>query len=68
MTPDPLSLKDIRTPEILRLARAAPSPIVANIFQRLTNGNFADSLEVKVTLLAHLTYHIYRDLKETHTI
>ena len=63
-----MSLNTIRTPEAIRLQRAAPHPFVTDLYKRLTNVNFADSLEVRVMLLAHMTFHIYKDLKETQTI
>ena len=64
---DPLGLNTIRTPESIRIERAAPLPVIANIYNRMTHAYAADSLEVKLVLLAHLVYTAYTDLKENQT-
>jgi hypothetical protein len=66
MNNDPLGLADTPRPEIAREQRAAPLQSIANLHNRITRGDCADSLEVKVMLLAHLIYTIYADLKDTN--
>jgi hypothetical protein len=46
-------------------ASAARSAAIANLFGRITSRDYADSLELRVQLLAHLIYLTYADLKET---
>jgi hypothetical protein len=62
---DPLQLCGKPTANDIRLARAAPHLDVERLYARITNGQHADSIEVRVLLLAHLTYIAYRDIKET---
>jgi hypothetical protein len=62
---DPLQLRSEPTANEIRLARAAPHPDVERLYARVTNGQHADSIEVRVLLLAHLIYIAYRDVKET---
>ena len=64
---DPLGLNAIRTPECIRMERAAPSPVINNLYRRITHAYAADSMEVKLALLAHLVYMAYTDLKENQT-
>jgi hypothetical protein len=62
---DPLALHDKPLAHTTRAERIAPHPQVERIFQRLTSDSHADSLEVRVLLLAQLTITMYLDLKET---
>jgi hypothetical protein len=64
---DPLGLNSVRTPESIRLERSAPLPMIKNLYNRMTHAYAADSLEVKLVLLAHLVYTAYTDLKENQT-
>jgi hypothetical protein len=61
---DPLQLSDKPTAIEIRLARSAPQPDVQRLYERINNPHCADSVDVRVLLLAHLTYMIYRDIKE----
>jgi hypothetical protein len=67
MNDDPLGLGEMPTPAIAREQRAAPLNHVVGIHRRIVSGDCADSLEVKVMLLAHLIYAIYADLKDINT-
>ena len=40
------------------------SRIISAINSRITQGDYADSLEVKVALLSHLIVTVWQDLKE----
>jgi hypothetical protein len=62
---DPLQLCSKPTANNIRLARAAPHPDIERLYARITSGQCADSVEVRVLLLTHLIYIAYRDLKET---
>jgi hypothetical protein len=62
---DPLQLHDKPMAHSTRAALIAPHPQVERIFQRLTSAVHMDSVEVRILLLAHLTYAMYLDLKET---
>jgi hypothetical protein len=64
---DPLGLDATRTPECIRMERAAPSPMIRNLYRRITQEYSADSLEAKLVLLAHLVFTAYADLKENQT-
>lgn len=64
---DPLGLAEMPTPQIAREQRAAPLSRIAGLHGRIINRDCADSLEVKVMLLAHLIYTVYADLKDIHT-
>jgi len=66
MKSDPLGLRDTATPEIIRQDRAAALPAICHLNSRLISNQCADSLEMKVTILAHMIFLIYKDLKE-HT-
>ena len=57
----------MRTPESIRVERAAPLPMINNLYRRITQEYSADSLEAKLVLLAHLVYMTYTDLKENQT-
>ncbi len=61
---DPLALHTKPLPLTRRLERVAPIPHAVGLHTRITSGEFADSLETRVTLLAHLLFQIYLDLKE----
>jgi hypothetical protein len=63
---DPLALHSIPTPAPVRAEQAAPSPIISNLYRRITGNPGADSLETRILLLTHLVYLTYADLKE-HT-
>lgn len=39
--------------------------VIAAINSRITQGDFADSLEVKIALLSHLIVTVWQDLKES---
>jgi hypothetical protein len=67
MKHDPLGLAETPTPQIARERRAAPLSHIAGLHSRIINRDCADSLEVKVMLLAHLTYAVYVDLKDSNT-
>jgi len=67
MTSDPLSLNAVKTPEAMRLQRAAPHPYVSALYKRITTSTCADSLEAKVAFLAHLVFYMYQDLKDSQT-
>ena len=62
---DPLNLNKTPDANEIRLARAAPHPDVERLYTRLTSAQHADSVDVRVLLLAHLVYIAYRDLKES---
>lgn len=64
---DPLALNDQPDALSIRAERAMPLANIARLYERMTNRDCADSLEVRVLLLAHLTYLIYEDLKGTIT-
>ena len=64
---DPLGLDATRTPECIRIERAAPLPMMNNLYRRITQEYSADSMDVKLLLLAHLVYMAYIDLKENQT-
>jgi hypothetical protein len=67
MTTDPLNLHEARTPELLRIQRAAPLPFVTDLYKRVINNFAADSVETKAILLGHLIYATYLDLKDSQT-
>jgi hypothetical protein len=58
---DPLKLQG----GLLGTASAARSAAIANLHGRITSRDYADSLELRVQLLAHLIYLTYADIKET---
>jgi hypothetical protein len=64
---DPLGLDDVATPEAIRSDRAAPLPAITNMHHRVVSGDFGDSLESKVALLAHMMFLAYQDLKDIQT-
>ena len=64
---DPLGLDATSTPECIRMERAAPLPMINNLYRRITQEYSADSMDVKLLLLAHLVYMAYTDLKENQT-
>jgi hypothetical protein len=66
MIDDPLDLAEIPTPESVVRERAEPHPLVVQIYKRII-GAPADSLEMKVQLLAHLTFFLFKDLKEVRS-
>lgn len=67
MNDDPLGLRDVSTPETLRVTQAAPLDEVSRIHSRLVSNHCADSLEAKTALIAHMVYLIYIDLKNRMT-
>jgi hypothetical protein len=67
MNNDPLGLGEMPTPQAARERRAAPLNHIAGLHSRIINRDCADSLEVKVMLLAHLIYAVYADLKDINT-
>jgi hypothetical protein len=64
---DPLKLHSIPTPVPERAKQIAPPVHISNLYKRITGNYTADSLETRVTLLAHLVYLAYADLKEHFT-
>ena len=64
---DPLGLDATSTPECIRMERAAPLPMINNLYRRITQEYSADSLEAKLVLLAHLVYMTYTDLTGNQT-
>jgi len=60
---DPLSLNAVPTPPAVRAEQISPQTQIANLYRRMTGPN-ADSPEAKLTLLTHLVYHTYLDLKD----
>jgi hypothetical protein len=64
MNNDPLGLAETPMPQSAREQRAAPLSHIAGLHSRIVNRDCADSLEVKVMLLAHLIYAVYTDLKD----
>jgi hypothetical protein len=64
MMDDPLGLHNVPTPAPIRAEQIAPPSQLANLIQRISSNPGADSLETRVTLLTHLVYLIYIDLKE----
>jgi hypothetical protein len=64
---DPLGLGEMPTPQITREQRAAPISHITGLHGRITNRDYADSVEVKVMLLAHLIYAVYIELKDINT-
>jgi hypothetical protein len=64
---DPLNLKLVNTPVLIRAQQVAPSPQLSALIDRISSNPGADSLETRVSLLMHLVYLTYLDLKE-HTI
>ena len=65
---DPLRLRDKPEANTIRLARAAPHPSVEELHSRLTSHQHADSMDVRLLLLAHLIYVVYRDIKESFAL
>jgi hypothetical protein len=65
---DPLQLSGKPHSNATAVSRAAPHPDVERLYARVTNGQHADSIEVRVLLLAHLIYIAYRDVKETFAV
>ena len=65
---DPLHLRDKTDANSTRIARATPHPAVEGLYQRLTNGQYADSVDVRLLLVAHLIYVAYRDIKESFAL
>lgn len=61
---DPLQLCQRPDAVDVRLARAAAHPQIQGLYERITNPHHADSVDVRVLLVAHLVYCVYRDLKE----
>jgi hypothetical protein len=66
MIDDPLSLNDLPTPESIVRERADPHPMVVQIYKRIISAP-ADSLEMKVQLLAHLTFFLFKALREVRS-
>jgi hypothetical protein len=64
---DPLGLAETPMPQIARQQRAAPLSQIAGLHNRIVNRDCADSVEIKVMLLAHLIYAAYVDLKDINT-
>jgi hypothetical protein len=64
MMDDPLGLRTIPTPVPTRAEQVAPPPQVTNLIRRISGNPGADSLETRITLLTHLVYLTYIDLKE----
>ena len=64
---DPLGLEAVPTPEGIRQTRGAPLRQISDLHNRVTSANYADSLEVKVVILAHMIYLAYTDLKDINT-
>ena len=64
---DPLGLDSVPVPEAVRAAKGAPLPQISDLHNRITNANYADSLEVKVVILAHMLYLAYTDIKDIST-
>ena len=62
---DPLALSDLPLATSIRAERAMPLETIVRLHGRITNPDCADSVEMRVLLLAHLNYIIYTDLKET---
>jgi len=62
---DPLSLNNTIKANETRLTRATPHPEVVGLYERLTDGQYADSLELRVALLSHMIFIAYCDLKES---
>ena len=62
---DPLALTDQPAANSIRAERAMPLESIARLHRRITNPDCADSVEMRVLLLAHLNYSIYTDLKES---
>ena len=65
---DPLRLRDKPEANAIRLTRAAPHPAVEELHSRLTSRQHADSVDVRLVLLAHLIYVAYRDIKESFAL
>lgn len=51
------------TPQALERATER-SRVIAALNRRITQGDYADSLEVKIALLSHLIVTVWQDLKE----
>lgn len=66
MNVDPIGLRDMPTPESIRLERATPLREVTALHARLLENRCADSLETKIVILAHILFLAYTDLKD-HT-
>jgi hypothetical protein len=64
---DPLGLREISTPTHDRSRLIAPTADISSLHRRLTGSHTADSVELRLVLLAHLVFLAYSDLKE-HTI
>ena len=62
---DPLGLASHPTAQSIRIARITPRSDVVQIMERITNPAYADAVEVKVLLLAHLIFKAYLDIKGT---
>jgi hypothetical protein len=61
---DPLNLQMVDTPAPTRARQVAPSPQLSRLVDRISNNPGADSLDTRVSLLMHLVYLTYLDLKE----
>jgi len=62
---DPLGLDEAPAANVIRSELASPPQHLSRLYERITNPACADAVEVRVLLLAHLTYLTYADLKET---
>ena len=62
---DPLGFDEEPPANTIKAERATPPDHVARLYARIINPACADSVDVRVLLLAHLTYVTYMNLKET---
>ena len=63
-TDDPLALRDSLSGRMDGQGQYGPSPHVCALYTRLMNRDYADSVEIKVSLLSQMMFLIYRDLTE----
>jgi hypothetical protein len=61
---DPLALRDSQAGRRVTEVQSGPLPQVCALYSRLMNRDYADSVEIKVSLLSQMMFLIYKDLKE----
>jgi hypothetical protein len=61
---DFLGLDQREPPKQVVEQAAERSRVIAALNRRITQGDYADSLEVKIALLSHLIVTVWQDLKE----
>ena len=62
---DPLQLREQPPAVSVIHAKSSPHPDIQRLYSRLAANLHGDSIEVRITLLTHLMYLSYLDIKET---